>query len=240
MNSRIFLEAKWKYLAMINYEIDPALLAAHIPTGTELDLWNGKAYVSLVGFMFLDTYIMGLPIPFHRDFEEVNLRFYIKRIMPNGDERRGVAFIKEIVPKWAIATVANSVYYENYISLPMRHVIIHDPNEIRAEYEWKHNKQWQRIAVTCSGEPELPPKNSDAEFFTEHYWGYSKKPNSETLEYQVEHPPWRVWDCKTCELDIDFLNLYGSDFAPFLKTPHSSFLAEGSPIIVRGAKKLFQ
>lgn len=239
MGSTVFLEAKWKYLAMINYEVDPVLLAPYIPTGTELDLWNGKAYVSLVGFMFLDTHIMGLPIPFHRDFEEVNLRFYIKRVMPEG-ERRGVVFIKEIVPKWTIATVANVVYRENYISLPMKHVIIHDTSEIKAEYQWKYNNKWHRIVAKCKGEPELPPKNSDAEFFTEHYWGYSKKPNGETLEYQVDHPPWRVWECNQCELDIDFASLYGAEFAPFLKRPHSSFLAEGSHITVRVAQKLFQ
>src|ERR1700694_5344735 len=94
--NEIFLRAEWRNLAMLNYEVEPALLARFVPNGTELDRWNGKVFVSLVGFCFLKTEICRISIPFHRNFDEVNLRFYVRRREGN-EIRRGVVFIREIV-----------------------------------------------------------------------------------------------------------------------------------------------
>lgn len=74
-----FLKAEWRRLALVNYIIDKHLLVKYLPAGTELDLRNGNCYVSLVGFMFINTRLLGLRIPFHKNFEEVNLRFCVKR-----------------------------------------------------------------------------------------------------------------------------------------------------------------
>src|SRR5689334_1903898 len=103
---------------MINYEVDPGILAERTPRGTEIDTWNGRCFLSIVGFQFVDTHVLGIAIPFHRNFVEVNLRFYVRRVV--GDEvRRGVVFIKELVPRRALAWVANLVYNENYQALAM-------------------------------------------------------------------------------------------------------------------------
>src|SRR5262245_20887686 len=114
MNNRDFLTADWRYLVMINYEVDPEILHPYIPGGTELDQWQGRTFVSVVGFLFLRTRVLGLTIPFHHNFEEVNLRFYVRRRAIEG-WRRGVVFIREIVPRWAIAAVAREFYNENYV-----------------------------------------------------------------------------------------------------------------------------
>ncbi|HKD03053.1 MAG TPA: DUF2071 domain-containing protein, partial [Terriglobales bacterium] len=116
----VFLKADWRNLAMLNYEVEPSVLAAFVPAGTELDRWNGRLFVSLVGFRFLRTRVWGLPIPLHCNFDEVNLRFYVRR-MEGSEIRRGVVFIREIVPRRAIATVARNLYGERYVALPMRH-----------------------------------------------------------------------------------------------------------------------
>jgi hypothetical protein len=119
----VFLRAEWRDLVMLNYEADPALLRPHVPAGTELDAFEGKTYMSLVGFRFCRTKLFGkLPVPLHGEFEEVNLRFYVRREV-NGESRRGVVFLAEIVPKWAVAATARLVYGENYVCLPMRHRI---------------------------------------------------------------------------------------------------------------------
>lgn len=232
MTPIVFLSAKWKYLVMINYEIDPSILSSYIPRGTQLDFWNGKAYISLVGFMFLDTTVRGFSIPFHKNFEEVNLRFYVKKADTTEGERRGVAFIKEIVPRLGIAHVARIFYNEKYVALPMQHHIEHNPTKITSEYQWKFNKKWQKIGIVCQGTPQLPLKDSEAEFITEHYWGYSIQRNGDTMEYQVKHPQWRIWKGVQCEISVDMKALYGSSFAPFLEKPVSSFLAEGSEVSV--------
>lgn len=234
----VFLSAEWRHLVMLNFEVDPSILQKFVPFGTVLDLWQGKALVSLVGFMFLNTRVLGMSIPFHRNFEEVNLRFYIKRPHPEGD-RRAVAFVKEIVPRWGIALVANVLYNENYIALPMRHAIEQHDNKISLAYDWKFNGRWNRLGVHCKGEPAMPLKNSEAEFITEHYWGYAAQRDGGTVEYQVVHPQWRVWNASEVVPDFDAQGLYGEQFAPYLnKPPVSAFLAEGSSVTVSKGRRV--
>src|SRR5713101_1040010 len=122
MAPRSFLTAEWRDLAMLNFEVDPTVLRPLVPAGTELDDWRSRTFVSVVGFLFLNTRVLGIPIPFHRDFEEVNLRFYVRRKMSDG-WRRAVVFVKELVPRAAIALTARMVYGENYVALPMNHRI---------------------------------------------------------------------------------------------------------------------
>jgi uncharacterized protein len=233
-----FLTARWIHLLMANYEVEPAILEPRIPRGTELDLFEGRCLVSVVGFRFLDTRVLGLAIPFHRDFEEVNLRFYVKRVL--GDEvRRGVVFVKEIVPKRAIAWIANALYNEKYRALSMSHEdrIGRVPAEIG--YRWKHRGRWEGIAATLEGEPLLPDADSEEAFITEHYWGYTAQRDGGTLEYRVEHPPWRKWGTRNVTLDCDVTALYGPEFAPYLAaTPASCFVAEGSRVEVGRGQRI--
>lgn len=230
-----FLTAEWRTLLMLNYEINPFLLRSRIPLGTELDIWNGKCFISMVGFRFVKTRLMGIPVPFHVNFDEVNLRFYVRH--RHEDEwRRGVVFIKEIVPRWAIALVARWAYNEQYCSMPMRSEI-HLPNNSQpgsVVYSWKWQGEWNRMTAQLSGEPEVLNRNSEAAFITEHYWGYAAQKDGSTLEYRVEHPEWRIWSAKNPALTGNFHSLYGNDFASILAgTPRSAFVAEGSPIMVR-------
>jgi len=234
--AKIFLTAEWRYLAMLNYEIDFKVLAPFVPSGTELDSWNGKNFVSVVGFLFQNTRIRGIPIPFHRNFEEVNLRFYVRRKADDG-WRRGVVFVKELVPRMAIAFVARRFYNENYIALPMSHrieKITTQPADIKsASYFWRFNGSENHMTLTTRGGAEVLTEGSEQEFITEHYWGYSSQRNGSTMEYRVEHPRWRVWEAESVELHCDAANLYGKQFHDALNQPPSStFLAEGSDIKV--------
>src|SRR5215470_5171167 len=232
-----FLTAEWRNLALLNYQMDPRLLQPFVPAGTELDLWNGRAFVSLVGFQFLNTRVFGIPIPFHRDFEEVNLRFYVRRA-EGGEVRRGVTFIREIVPRPAIAAVARNLYNERYVSLPMSHAIERDDQEMLVEYAWKYG-DWSTLSVSVSGEPSLPGESSEEQFIAEHYWGYTAQHDSGTLEYRVDHPSWRVWKCRQARFNGNVEGLYGRDFAAILQSePTSAFLAEGSEVTVYKGRRL--
>jgi uncharacterized protein YqjF (DUF2071 family) len=225
-----FLSAEWRNLLMLNYVIDADVLQPLVPNGTELDLWEGQAFGSVVGFRFLNTKVRGLPIPFHRNFDEVNLRFYVKR-KHAGEWRKGVAFIKEIVPRRAIAFVARWIYNENYVRYPMRSSV-QIPGTVR--YEWKRCGVWEKLEAHAVGEPFLPSSDSKESFITEHYWGYAGQRDGSTVEYGVEHPPWRVWKCEAPRLTSDVTVLYGSKFAQYFSRPaESAFVAEGSPVVVR-------
>jgi len=213
---------------MVNFEAEPARLARLVPRGTEIDVWNGRTYISLVGFLFLDTRVLGVGLPFHRDFEEVNLRFYVRYKAEDG-WRRGVTFIREIVPRDMVTWIANAVYNENYATMPMRHQL----GNGSVCYEWRHRGKWNRLQAAFTGEPRIPDPGSEAEFIAEHYWGYTGQRDGGTVEYRVEHPPWRVWANPAVDYDVDGVALYGEEFGSILRgRPTSAFLAEGSPISV--------
>lgn len=232
----VFLTGQWKYLAMLNYEIDPAILNARVPRGTELDSWNGKTMVSVVGFMFLETRVLGMKIPFHVRFEEVNLRFYVRRKAEDG-WRRGVVFIKEIVPRRAIAMGARIFYNENYIARPMRHRVELDESTVErgvVEYGWRTGSRWNTLRAETAGAARPLVDGSEAEFITEHYWGYAAQRDGGTIEYQVEHPRWLVWEATERQFDCDLRAVYGAEFAEALNArPSSAFVALGSEITVR-------
>lgn len=232
MANKVFLTAKWNYLAILNFEIDPEILIPFVPKDTELDSFDGVTYVSLVAFIFRDTKLLGYRIPFHTDFEEINLRFYIKHKHKN-EWRRGVVFIKEIVPKRAITFVANNVYNENYVTFRTNHKINLADSKKEVTYSWRLNKSLNYLTVRPKGELKTLKDNSVEEFITEHYWGYNTQKNEKTMEYKVEHPRWRIWDVDSYEYEVSVEELYGKQFVEFLEAkPISSFLAEGSKVKV--------
>jgi len=219
---------------MLNYRIDPAVLLPLVPARTELDTWGGEAMVSVVGFRFLKTRLLGVPIPFHRDFDEVNLRFYVRREV-RGEVRRGVVFIREVVPRRAIAAIARWTYNEPYTACPMKS----EAGPGGARYAWRHAGRWNSLAVEAAGQPRTLVAGSEAEFITEHYWGYTRQRDGGTVEYEVQHPPWRVWDAAQARLDGDVGGFYGDTFASALAAPpRSAFLAEGSAIAVLRANRI--
>ena len=233
-----FLKAEWKNLALFNYEVDAKILEKYLPSGTEIDLWNNKCYVSLVGFMFKNTKVLGLKIPFHINFEEVNLRFYVKRF-ENSEWKRGVVFIKEIVPKKAITFIANTLYQEHYETHKMRHEIIEAKDTNTFVYKWKNKDQWNTINVQTAKKPKEIEINSEAEFITEHYFGFTKIDTETTFECEVQHPKWEQLEILNHRIDIDFLENYGSDFQFLENTiPASVFLAKGSAIKVKNKREL--
>lgn len=237
-----FLTAEWRRLAMVNYEIDPTVLSSRVPAGTELDSWDGRFLVSVVGFEFLRTRVFGIAIPFHCNFDEVNLRFYVRRRTDEGT-RRGVVFVKELVPRAAIAWTARRFYNEDYVALPMRHDVrlpaIDSEESSSATYEWRLGQKWNRLTVDVAGPASLPSDESEETFITEHYWGYVSQRDGSTLEYQVEHPRWRVWRASRSELDCEVAALYGPEFVEVLsRRPTSAFVADGSAVTVRKGVRL--
>lgn len=218
---------------MANYEVDPSLLASRVPRGTEIDLEGGKCFISLVGFMFLDTRVLGIPIPFHINFEEVNLRFYTKRVM-DSETRRAVCFVKEIVPRLAIATVARVLYGEPYECWQMAH----ERTETIVAYDWAKDGRRNRLRVEIAESIGVPRSGSHGEFIVEHYWGYTARENH-VDEYKVEHPKWELFSVKKELIDVDFGKTYGKEFA-FLseQKPYSVLLAKGSEVAVYKGKTI--
>lgn len=234
---KTFLNAQWRKLVMINYAVDPEVLKPYVPFNTELDFWNGTCYISLVGFMFVDTKVLSLKIPFHINFEEINLRFYVKYEDTTG-YKRGVVFIKEIVPRPALTFVANRLYNENYETLPTLHQWKITDDAFTVKYAWKKGR-WNIITAIADKTAVDIVEGSEEEFITEHFWGYTKIGDNITSEYEVAHPRWQIYPVKDYNIKVDFETVYGRDFA-FLRDmePASVYLAEGSEILVKQGAKL--
>jgi len=235
--SGIFLTAEWRYLVMLNYSIERNLIEHLVPPGLELDEYASITYVSIVGFLFLNTRVVGIPVPFHRNFEEVNLRFYVRHRAPEG-WRRGVVFVREIVPRRTIATMARVFYGEPYSAFPMRHSIEHGAGKLHCRYEWQRDRRTEFVVATAVDESKSIEPGSLEEFITEHYWGYTAR-GGRCTQYQVEHPPWRVWQATDAQFEADVATLYGAQFvAPLSAPPTSAFIAEGSAVNVRRGSPL--
>jgi uncharacterized protein YqjF (DUF2071 family) len=226
----LFMTAEWKWLVMANYAVEPSLLAPLVPRGTDLDSHEGSVYLSLIGFLFNRSRIYGVPIPLHQSFEEVNLRFYVRR----GD-KRGVVFIRELVPRWWVATIARLGYNEKYQSVPMAHRIQADApsGRIEAEYSWGSGARRCWVRLTTGGESYIPAEGSLSQFITEHYWGYAAQADGGSKEYEVQHPQWPVQTAREVEVMGDQSRFYGGEFGAVLKRPpDSAFLALGSEVRV--------
>ncbi len=229
MTAGVFLTAEWRHLAMLNWRVDAELLRPLVPAGVELDPWGGANHVSAVGFLFQRTRVLGVSVPFHTDFEEVNLRFYVRREHA-GAVRRGVAFVSELVPRPLVALVARTLYHEPYASASMSH----DAGAGRAAYRWRRGRAVASLEVRAAEELHPLAAGTAEEFFVEHYFGYVRQPDGGTLEYEVEHPPWRVARGALAGFEGDAAAFYGSAFAEALRRPpDSALLAEGSPVAVR-------
>jgi uncharacterized protein YqjF (DUF2071 family) len=237
-----FLTAQWRHLLMLNYDVEAAILEPFVPAGTELDLWHGRAVISLVGFRFLDTRLKGWAIPWHRNFTEVNLRFYVRRRTGAG-WRRGVVFLKEIADKFAVTCVANNIYHENYVTLPMTQRIQVPASATDrtgfAAYRWKHRGSPFEMSARFAGLPQRPASGSEEEFIVEHYWGYTRLRTGATAEYEVRHPAWRVWPAQRATFTGDATELYGRDFAAAIsEPPRSALVADGSAVTVFSGARL--
>jgi uncharacterized protein len=232
-----FLTAEWRKLAMANFSVDEKVLEPYVPRYTEIDVWQGTCYVSLVGFMFMNTKVRGFTIPFHSNFEEVNLRFYV-RYREKTEWKRGVVFIREIVPRYGLSFVAKAFYNEPYVTMPMDHLWSTSKETLSVQYRWKKGR-WNSLKVLADFTPRELTENSEEEFITEHFWGYTRISSSQVAEYGVEHPRWKVYPVRDHWIDVDFAKVYGDNFG-FLQAekPVSVFLAEGSEIVVRSGRKI--
>jgi hypothetical protein len=229
----IFLTAEWRYVSMLNFEIEPAVLTRFVPKGTELDESRGRHFVSLVGFLFLDTHVLGVPAFFHRNFEELNLRFYVRRDLA-GERRRGVVFIRDLVPLPLVAGAARLTYNEPYHTIPMRHTVVATDGELQSvEFCFGLQRDECRFALHVGDGPEAMAAGSDEEFLSERLWGYTSQRDGGTVEYRVEHSRWKVWSPATFQLEGPLAEFYDEPFASILsEAPASAFIADGSAVAV--------
>lgn len=219
-------------MASANYEVDPYILRPYLPFGTELESFNGKHYVSLVAFRYCQTKLLNIKVPFHTMFEEINLRFYVKREVKPGVWRSEVAFTKLFFPKTALTLVAKHIYKENYETVKMRHEWREEGSNLITNYGLK-NDRWHNFELLSDKEVTGVVSGSDDEFFSKHFWGTSQIDDKSSTLYKIEHPEWLVHPVKDSSITFDFGKVFGKDFAHLTnEEPNSVQLYDGSEVVV--------
>lgn len=233
---RELMTADWRNLLFVSYVVDPEVLRPLLPAGTEVDTWDGHGYVSLVAYQFRSVRMAGVPIPGHQEFEGLNLRFYVRH-QDGGQDRHGVVFLSEIAPRALMATMTRLGFNEPYSARPMKSALDVGP-PLRLEYAWQADDRWQGCSAVADGVPVMPPPSSLEGFLVERHWSYTRQPDGSTIEYRVDHSPWRIWPATAVKLEADFTALYGPQLGALLVEPASLLIAEGGPVRVYWPKRL--
>ena len=228
------MAADFQYLVFLNYHVDRNLLSSRIPEGVQLQLFNGKAYISIVAFLFKNLQVAGIPAPFHQQFEQVNLRFYVKQGTAAA-EKRGVVFIREIVPKTLLANTAQVLFHEKYVSVPMSHRYQIDESPLNeVEYSWQTERKDCSVRAVFEKNWSYPEQNSAEHFFTDRAFSFTRMKDGTTREMIVEHPLWRTAPVKEAKTEYDIPEVFGTEFVPYLTLqPASAFIAEGSSVSLK-------
>jgi len=225
---KTLLTADWTNLLTATFETDKSFLEKYLPPGTELDDWNGKYFISLVAFMFEKPALLGIPSPFYRSFEEINLRFYVRRKEKN-EWRKGVVFIKEIAPYYIVGRAAKWLYKENFVSLVMNHEFTNDNRIRNTNYSCRVNNKWNRLSMESASVNIEPEAETVENFIRDHYWGYTKTTRNKTMEFRIEHRPWNIFPATKFEMNLDTGAIYGDELKEYLSAePFSAFLMDGS------------
>ncbi|MDC0257422.1 DUF2071 domain-containing protein [Crocinitomicaceae bacterium] len=215
-----------------NYVVDPEFIKKYIPKGTELELFEGKCYVSLVAFLYSNTKLMKVPVPFHRKFEEINLRLYVKRKIGENEWRSEVAFPKLFFPKRAVSIVANTIYKEKYETRRMNHSWSEDSEYLHTRYGIKKG-DWHNINVVTNKQAEPIAPNTPEHLFSKHYWGTAQINNEKCTVYEVDRSEWNIYKTVDSDISFDFASVFGSDFHALTNLePESVQLFDGSPVTV--------
>jgi len=231
---RPFLTARWSNLAILTYEVPPPLLEPHLPAGLRLDTRDGRAFASLVAFDFVDTRVWGVTWPGARDFPEINLRFYV-----TDGPRRGVVFVRELVPKPLVSWLARALYHEPYLVAPIESRVDEGASEVLAERRLLWRGRHHRVEVNGHKPATRPAEDSDKHFFKEHHWGFGRTRRGHPIGYEVRHPVWDVYPVRSWSLDLDWAAVYGPAWGALAaEKPVSVILAAGSPVSVFPRRRL--
>lgn len=220
-----FLTAEWRDVIGITFPCPPERLLPYLPPGATIDTLDGSPRVSLVAFAFSRTRVLRVPVPGHIRFPEINLRFYVRY-----RGQRAVVFIRELVPRRAIATIARLRYNEPYVRVPMTWGRELEAGSLRV---WHRFAKGSSIDVTAAATGTLPAPGSPGHWLTDHALGIGRRRNGAAVLYHVAHPTWALHEIAAVALDVDFAAIYGPSWAWLADTePSHVSLATGSAVTV--------
>ncbi len=206
--------ADWMDVLFIHYEVDPTRLQASVPF--ELDLLDGRAFVSLVAFSMrrlrpaFGGALTALPFKIVGETRFLNVRTYVRH-----NQEAGIYFIKEFMSSRLSAPLGPLTY-----GLPY--------HLARLDYDCRDNGfafdgrirrtegHERRLRFHASFKPDAPAANRStaydeglaAEFLTEQYTAYTCHRGDQRL-FRIWHKPWKLHDATVAIEDHDLLETSG-------------------------------
>ena len=228
-----FLSANWQNILILSWPVDAGLLQPYLPLGLEIDRFDGDAYISAVGLTVANSRVAGIPVG-PRRYPQVNCRFYVRRTLPDGGQRPGVVFIRQIVPYRAIALAARLIYREpfQYAPMPDAAGAPASDRQRRIAYAWRTNGPTAGFGADRPPAPaQYAAPGTLAEFLTARYWGYNGANGGVLREYRVRRESWQLQTATACgfEGDLNMLSDSGPIVAAISNPPASAIIAAGGP-----------
>lgn len=232
--SQPLITAAWTNIAVVTWEVEPDLLAPYVPPTLSLNLRDSMAFVSLVGLQFSNLRVRGVRVPGHQHFDEINLRFYVRKT-----GYQGVTFIREYAPRPLAALMARILYSEPYRAAPVRGRITADEATIVAGYEIDYGGRTSQFSLTGQRPPVRPDNTTLEHFLLEQHWGFTTTRGGQMMRYEVEHPVWHIYPIVSYTLDFDFAAVYGPKWAVLGESePRSLVLATGSDVTISRPRRI--
>lgn len=206
---------EWNHVLFFHWAIDAEVLKPLIPAGVDLDLFEGKAYLSLVPFTMQNIRPSFLPAfsPVS-DFHEINLRTYVS----NGG-KEGVYFINIESQKWfsaLLSRILSGLPYEN-------------ANIVRSEGKYRSSNVFKKFAldIEFAVKEDIVEKSPIEKFLTERYALFLEQ-HGQLFRYDIHHKEWKIKTLDVKKLQLDY-KLPGLDLAG--KSPDLVHYSDGVEVI---------
>lgn len=182
---------EWNDAVFLHWEVDLNALQALVPADLEIDLFEGKPWVSMVAFTMQKIRPRYLPSfsPIS-DFHEINIRTYVKQ-----DNKSGVYFLSIEGGTRISCEIARALS-----ELPYRYSkISRSANLYHSENEGYRDKMEIRYEVGES----IKEKSNLVLWLTERY-ALFQDTESSINEFEIHHLEWPIYEIDIIELDIDY------------------------------------
>ena len=201
----------WSQLLFAHWRVEPDLVRKHLPTGLELDTYQGSAWVGVVPFLMSDVAPRCCPaVPGLSKFLELNVRTYVTK-----DGKPGVWFFSLDAESMIAVRAARATFNLPYMDADMA---LHQPDALSAiQYDSKrtHRKEPSvnfRSSYQAEGESFHAQPETLEHWLTARYCLYSGNKKGELFRGEIDHPPWTLRNAK-CEIQENTMgNPFGFDF----------------------------
>ncbi|NQY79057.1 MAG: DUF2071 domain-containing protein [Candidatus Caenarcaniphilales bacterium] len=193
------MQQTWSNLIFIHQEVDPQSLMKIIPAPLELDLLDGKAYISFVPFKMKDIKVLDLPlIPYFSSILEFNLRTYVRY-----KGQKAVYFFSLDANKSLHIEVARLFFKLNYLKAN----IDYQPTKSIECIRYDDRDYQVRFNAKFNVDHKTEDHSDLSKWLTERY-SYLESKHGKVFQGKLEHSPWKLKKVNLESIEENYLEKY--------------------------------